>query len=291
MSLLIIGATHLLREALRPELHDVSQSGGRDADLPRRRWLDRPSRVIESGRRVPRGRWSGGGHRPDAGDAPAIGFGFLLGRDCGAVRRRASCGFIAIVWGGSLDGDAAPWIEASDVQRAASRQPAGTPARSRWRTDPRRLEVRPHAPGRRRSRLGPDRPCRVARSPIRRRCPDAQPGDPRGDVRLGSPVPERVQRARRGGPAAAGHRQLRVRQPERDAAARLRRGAPPAPRAAGPGLVRLQDVRADVAGRGRAVPDAPDGPRVGSGRRRDDQRRLRRDQRRAPGRRASRATR
>src|SRR4051794_11629388 len=85
-------------------------------------------------------------------------------------------------------------------------------------------------------------------------------------------------------PAFVGPRrgELRVRQPQRDAAPGLRVGAPRAPRSAEPGVVRVQAVRAKVAAGRRTDADEADRPRLGSGRRRDDERRLRGDRRRAP---------
>jgi hypothetical protein len=101
LSLLVIGGTHLLAEAVRPELHDVIGPA-----------VAMPIYLVVGG-------WAAFGiararstflHGLLAGAAlgllPAmlqvVGFGVLLGHDKASVTTSALFGFIAVFWGGSL---------------------------------------------------------------------------------------------------------------------------------------------------------------------------------------------
>jgi hypothetical protein len=127
LSLLVIGATHLLGEAIRPELHDVVGPA-----------VAMPIYLVVGG-------WAGFAvvraratflHGLLAGAAlgllPAIlqivGFGMLLGYDSASVTTSASFGFIAVLWGGSLGSGVASSLTQGEVARSGSieREPAAS---------------------------------------------------------------------------------------------------------------------------------------------------------------------
>jgi hypothetical protein len=101
LSLLVIGGTHLLAEAVRPELHDVvGPAVAMPIYLVVGGWA--AFAVVRAGRTFVHGLLAG----TVLGLLPAmlqvVGFGVLLGHDTASVTTSALFGFIALVWGGSL---------------------------------------------------------------------------------------------------------------------------------------------------------------------------------------------
>ena len=101
LSLLIIGGTHLVAEAIRPELHDVvGPAVATPIYLAVGGWA--AFAVVRAGGTFVHGLLAGAalGLLPAA--LQVVGFGVLLGRDDASVTTSALFGFIALVWGGSL---------------------------------------------------------------------------------------------------------------------------------------------------------------------------------------------
>jgi len=101
LSLLVIGGTHLLAEAVRPELRDViGPAVAMPIYLVVGGWA--AFAVVRSGGTFVHGLLAG----TVLGLLPAmlqvVGFGVLLGRDAASVTTSALFGFIAVFWGGSL---------------------------------------------------------------------------------------------------------------------------------------------------------------------------------------------
>jgi hypothetical protein len=101
LSLLVIGGTHLLAEAVRPELHDVvGPAVAMPIYLVVGGWA--AFGIVRAGGTFLHGLLAGA----VLGVLPAmlqvIGFGVLLGHDAGSVTTSALFGFIALFWGGSL---------------------------------------------------------------------------------------------------------------------------------------------------------------------------------------------
>jgi hypothetical protein len=120
ISLLVIGGTHLLLEALRPELHDVIGPA-----------VVMPIYLVVGGwtafgvARVGGGYIGGLAAAAIVGLMPAalqlIGFGLLLGRDGSAVTTSALFGLAAMTWGGALGAGIAVSLGIPDAVRQADR--------------------------------------------------------------------------------------------------------------------------------------------------------------------------
>jgi hypothetical protein len=122
LSLLVIGGTHLLAEAIRPELHDVV---GPAVPLPIylvvggwAAWA-----VVRTGGTFVHGLLVGA----ILGVLPAIlqvvGFGVLLGRDSASVTTSALFGFVALFWGGALGSGIASSLVLRDRVIGATAKP------------------------------------------------------------------------------------------------------------------------------------------------------------------------
>jgi hypothetical protein len=101
LSLLVVGGSHLLAEAVRPELHDVvGPAVAMPIYLVVGGWA--AFAVVRAGGTFVHGLLAGA----LLGLLPAllqvIGFGLLLGRDTPSVTTSALFGFVALLWGGSL---------------------------------------------------------------------------------------------------------------------------------------------------------------------------------------------
>jgi len=120
LSLLVIGGSHLLAEAARPELHDaVGPAVAMPIYLVVGGWA--AFGVVRAGGTFVHGLLAGA----VLGLLPAmlqvIGFGLLLGRDTASVTTSALFGFIALLWGGSLgSGIASSLVLRDPVAHAAS---------------------------------------------------------------------------------------------------------------------------------------------------------------------------
>ena len=120
LSLLIIGGTHLVAEAIRPALHDVV---GPAVALPIYLvvggWA--AFSVVRAGGTFLHGLLAGA----FLGLLPAVlqvvGFGVVLGHEAASVTTTALFGFIALVWGGSIgSGIAASLVPGDSVGLGAS---------------------------------------------------------------------------------------------------------------------------------------------------------------------------
>jgi len=101
LSLLVIGGTHLVAEAIRPELHDVvGPAVAMPIYLVAGGWA--ALAVVRAGGTFVHGLLAGA----ILGLLPAmlqvVGFGVLLGHDGASVTTSALFGFIALFWGGAL---------------------------------------------------------------------------------------------------------------------------------------------------------------------------------------------
>ncbi len=101
VSLLVIGAPHLVAEGIRPELHDVvAPAVAMPIYLVVGGWA--AFAVVRGGATFVHGLVAGA----LIGLMPAllqfIGFGLILGRDATSVATAALFGFIAVFWGSSL---------------------------------------------------------------------------------------------------------------------------------------------------------------------------------------------
>lgn len=101
VSLLIIGATHLVAEAIRPELHDVvAPAVAMPIYLVVGGWA--AFAVVRAGGTFVHGLVAGALIGLMPATLQFIGFGLLLGRDATTVATAALFGFIAVLWGSSL---------------------------------------------------------------------------------------------------------------------------------------------------------------------------------------------
>lgn len=118
--LLVIGGTHLLAEAIRPELHDVvGPAVAMPIYLVVGGWA--AFGVVRAGGTFVHGLLAGA----ILGLLPAmlqvVGFGVLLGHDAASVTTSALFGFIALVWGGSIgSGIASSLVLRDPARRGAS---------------------------------------------------------------------------------------------------------------------------------------------------------------------------
>jgi hypothetical protein len=113
LSLLIIGGTHLIAEAVRPELHDiVGPSVALPIYLAVGGWA--AFAVVRAAGTFAHGLLAGA----ILGLLPAmlqvVGFGVLLGRDSASVATSALFGFLAIFWGSSLGSGIASSVVSRD---------------------------------------------------------------------------------------------------------------------------------------------------------------------------------
>ena len=124
VSLLVIGATHLGLEAIRPELHDVIGPP-----------VVMPIYLVIGGWAAFGVARSGGGFVGGLiaaialGSMPAalqlVGFGLLLGRDGGAVTTAALFGLAGLTWGGALGAGIASATQPVSVEESHA-SPAST---------------------------------------------------------------------------------------------------------------------------------------------------------------------
>jgi hypothetical protein len=113
LSLLVIGGTHLLAEAVRPELHDViGPAVAMPIYLVVGGWA--AFAVVRAGGTFVHGLLAGAvlGLLPVM--LQVVGFGVLLGHDAASVTTSSLFGFVALFWGGSLGGGIASSLVVRD---------------------------------------------------------------------------------------------------------------------------------------------------------------------------------